>query len=80
MVNRGHRSDYDGPATERCERALVTLMGDISPWSDRISPHEPAYSGLRRQRSKVGVTKLLMISYLFVGAFTVIVRLGAGYQ
>ena len=37
MVNRGHRSDYDGPATERCERALVTLIGDIGPWSDRIA-------------------------------------------
>ncbi|MEA2009260.1 MAG: antitoxin, partial [Actinomycetota bacterium] len=37
MVNRDHRSDYDGPATERCERALVTLIGDIGPWSDRIA-------------------------------------------
>jgi len=37
MVNRGHRSDYDGPATERCERALMTLIGDIGPWSDRVA-------------------------------------------
>ncbi len=37
MVNRGHRSDYDGPAAERCERALVTLIGDIGPWSDRVA-------------------------------------------
>ncbi len=37
MVNRDHRSDYDGPATERCERALVTLIGDIGPWSDRVA-------------------------------------------
>lgn len=37
MVNCGHRSDYEGPATERCERALVTLMGDIGPWSDRVA-------------------------------------------
>ncbi|VAV97130.1 hypothetical protein MNBD_ACTINO02-2966 [hydrothermal vent metagenome] len=37
MVNRGHHSDYDGPATERCERALVTLIGDIGPRSDRVT-------------------------------------------
>ncbi|GBE26087.1 hypothetical protein BMS3Bbin02_02380 [bacterium BMS3Bbin02] len=37
MVNRGHHSDYDGPATERCERALVTLIGDIGPRSDRVA-------------------------------------------
>lgn len=37
MVNRDHRSDYDGPAAERCERALVTLIGDIGPWSNRIA-------------------------------------------
>jgi len=36
MVNRGHRSDYDGPATQCCERALVNLIGDIGPWSDRV--------------------------------------------
>ena len=37
MVTRGHRSDYDEPATDRCERALVTLIGDIGPWSDRVA-------------------------------------------
>ncbi len=27
-----HRSEYDIAATERCERVLVTLLGDLGPW------------------------------------------------
>ncbi len=28
--------DYDEETTARCERALVTLLGDIGPWSQRV--------------------------------------------
>ncbi|WP_419945136.1 hypothetical protein [Candidatus Poriferisodalis sp.] len=31
-----HSSEYDTAATERCERVLVTLLGDIGPWGDRV--------------------------------------------
>ena len=33
---RDHQDSYGHPATHRCERALVTLIGDIGPWSERI--------------------------------------------
>ena len=36
MSRREHHTDYDEETTARCERALVTLLGDLGPWSDRI--------------------------------------------
>jgi hypothetical protein len=33
---REHYSDYDEEMTVRCDRALVTLLGDLGPWRDRI--------------------------------------------
>jgi hypothetical protein len=35
-LSKRHHSDYDDVTTARCERALVTLLGDIGPWKDRI--------------------------------------------
>jgi len=35
-MRRDHRSQYSDPATLRCERALVTLIGDIGPWRERL--------------------------------------------
>jgi len=35
-LSRQHQSDYDEETTARCERALVTLLGDIGPWSKRV--------------------------------------------
>lgn len=35
-MSRDHQSAYDDVTTGRCERALVTLLGDIGPWSERI--------------------------------------------
>ena len=35
-MSRQHQSDYDEETTARCERALVTLLGDIGPWSKRV--------------------------------------------
>lgn len=33
---RDHHTDYDRYVTGRCERVLLTLLGDVGPWSDRI--------------------------------------------
>lgn len=35
-MKRGHYSDYALGGTDRCERALVTLIGDIGPWRERV--------------------------------------------
>jgi hypothetical protein len=35
-VSKRHHSDYDDLTTARCERALVTLLGEIGPWSQRV--------------------------------------------
>jgi hypothetical protein len=35
-LSKAHHTDYDDATTARCERALVTLLGDIGPWSERV--------------------------------------------
>jgi hypothetical protein len=35
-LSRDHFTDYDETTTARCERALVTLLGDLGPWRERI--------------------------------------------
>ena len=35
-MERDHQSDYDAEVTALCERTLMTLIGDIGPWSERI--------------------------------------------
>jgi hypothetical protein len=35
-LSRAHYTDYDDATTARCERALVTLLGDLGPWRERI--------------------------------------------
>lgn len=35
-MSRAHYTDYDEATTARCERALVTLLGDLGPWRERI--------------------------------------------
>ena len=35
-MSKRHHSDYDEEMTTRCERALVTLLGDIGPWNQRV--------------------------------------------
>ena len=35
-MRRDHRDQYGESATRRCERALVTLIGDIGPWRERL--------------------------------------------
>lgn len=36
MTRRGHYTDYSQQGTLRCERVLVTLLGDLGPWRERI--------------------------------------------
>jgi hypothetical protein len=36
LSGRQYYTDYDEAATRRCERVLVTLLGDIGPWRERI--------------------------------------------
>ncbi len=33
---RDHHTAYDRTATDRCERVLLTLLGNVGPWSERI--------------------------------------------
>ena len=35
-MSKRHHTDYDEVTSARCERALVTLLGDIGPWKRRI--------------------------------------------
>lgn len=35
-MSRDHFTDYDEATSARCERALVTLLGDLGPWRERI--------------------------------------------
>ena len=35
-MSKRHHTDYDEVTTTRCERALVTLLGDIGPWNQRV--------------------------------------------
>lgn len=36
MSPRKHYSGYDEETTARCERALLTLLGDLGPWRERV--------------------------------------------
>jgi hypothetical protein len=36
LSDRSHYTDYDEETTARCERALVTLVGDVGFWRERI--------------------------------------------
>lgn len=35
-MKRAHHDDYDQVTTSRCERTLITLLGDLGPWRERI--------------------------------------------
>lgn len=42
-MSKEHHSAYDEETTARCERALVTLLGDVGPWGN---PHLPVITRL----------------------------------
>lgn len=35
-MSKAHHTDYDDARTDRCEQALVTLLGDLGPWKERV--------------------------------------------
>jgi hypothetical protein len=66
-------TDYDEQTTARCERALVTILGDIGPWRERIylaGGLAPRYIvGQLREgvRAHVGTTDVDLIIGLALG-------------
>ncbi|TAN22888.1 MAG: hypothetical protein EPN30_08070 [Actinomycetota bacterium] len=72
-MNKRHHSDYDEFTTARCERALVTLLGDIGPWSQRLylvgglAPRYIVGSLPTGARSHVGTTDVDLVIGMAVG-------------
>jgi hypothetical protein len=73
-LSKRHHSDYDEFTTARCERALVTLLGDIGPWSERVylagglAPRYIVGSLPEGARSHVGTTDVDLVIGLAVEA------------
>jgi predicted nucleotidyltransferase len=72
-LSRRHYSDYDDVTTARCERALVTLLGDIGPWNQRVylvgglAPRYIIGSLPEGARPHVGTTDVDLVIGLAVG-------------
>ncbi|MGH3305093.1 MAG: hypothetical protein ACRDOK_26185 [Streptosporangiaceae bacterium] len=72
-MSKTHHSDYDQATTARCERALVTLLGDIGPWSQRVylagglAPRYIVGSLPEGSRPHVGTTDVDLVIGLAVG-------------
>jgi hypothetical protein len=72
-LSRAHFTDYDATTTARCERALVTLLGDIGPWRERIylvgglAPRYLVGELPEGARSHVGTTDIDLVIGLAVG-------------
>lgn len=72
-MSKRHHSDYDEVTTARCERALVTLLGDIGPWGERIylagglAPRYIVGSLPEGARPHVGTTDVDLVIGLAVG-------------
>ena len=72
-MSKRHHSDYDEFTTARCERALVTLLGDIGPWSERVylagglAPRYIVGSLPEGARPHVGTTDVDLVIGLAVG-------------
>ena len=73
MNRRSHRTDYNEQATARCERALVTLLGGLGPWRERIylagglAPRYLVGQVPERARAHVGTTDVDLIVGLALG-------------
>lgn len=72
-MSKRHQSDYDELTTARCERALVTLLGDIGPWSERVylagglAPRHIVGTLPEGARPHVGTTDVDLVIGLAVG-------------
>jgi hypothetical protein len=73
-LNKRHYSDYDEATTARCERALVTLLGDIGPWDERVylagglAPRYIVGSLPEGARPHIGTTDIDLVIGLTIGA------------
>jgi hypothetical protein len=76
-LSRAHFTDYDETTTARCERALVTLLGDIGPWRERIylvgglAPRYLVGKLPEGARGHVGTTDIDLVIGLALGDETV---------
>jgi hypothetical protein len=72
-LSKRHHTEYDEVTTLRCERALVTLLGDIGPWSERVylagglAPRYIVGSLPEGARPHVGTTDVDLVIGLAVG-------------
>jgi hypothetical protein len=72
-LSKRHQSDYDETTTARCERALVTLLGDIGPWGTRVylagglAPRYIVGSLPEGARPHVGTTDIDLVIGLALG-------------
>jgi hypothetical protein len=73
LSERRRYEEYDEVTTERCERALITLIGDLGPWGDRIylagglAPRYLVGSLPEDARAHVGTTDVDLVIGLAVG-------------
>jgi hypothetical protein len=73
LSERRHYDEYDEATTDRCERALVTLIGDLGPWGDRIylagglAPRYLVGSLPEDARAHVGTTDVDLVIGLALG-------------
>lgn len=72
-MSKRHHTDYDDVTTERCERALVTLLGDIGRWRERVylvgglAPRYIVGSLPRGARPNIGTTDVDLVIGLALG-------------
>jgi len=72
-LNKRNQSDYDDVTTARCERAVLTLLGDIGPWSARaylvggLAPRYVVGSVPEGARPHVGTTDVHLVIAPAVG-------------
>ena len=72
-MSHNHFTDYDETTTARCERALVTLLGDLGPWRERIylagglAPRYLVGQLPEGARAHVGTTDVDLVIGLAVG-------------
>jgi hypothetical protein len=72
-LSRKHFDDYDEKTTARCERVLLTLLGDLGPWRERIylagglAPRYLIGGGLEGAAAHVGTSDVDLIIGLALG-------------
>jgi len=72
-LSKRHHSDYDDLTKARCERALVTLLGDVGPWRQDIylagglAPRYVVESLPEGGRPHVGTTDIDLVIGLAIG-------------